>query len=76
MRTAKIFKSGNSQILRLPKDFQFQSSEVEIFKRDGDVIIREIPKNLAQAFVLLTKLPDDFFSEGRIDTPPQERDLF
>ncbi len=76
MRIAKIFKSGNSQALRLPKDFQFQNDEVEIFKRDGDVIVREIPKNLARAFELLTKLPDDFFSEGRMDTPPQERDLF
>lgn len=76
MRTAKIFKSGNSQALRLPKDFQFKSHEVEIFKKDGCLIVREIPKNLAQAFNLLTKLPDDFFPEGRIDTPPEERDLF
>jgi antitoxin VapB len=76
MRVAKIFKSGNSQALRLPKDFQFQSDEVEIFKRDGELIVREIPKNLAEAFTLLTKLPDDFFAEGRTDTPPQERDIF
>jgi antitoxin VapB len=75
MKTAKIFKSGNSQALRIPKDFQFQSDEVEIFKRDGDMIIREIPKNLAHAFTLLTKFPNDFFSEGRTDSPPQERDL-
>lgn len=68
MRIAKIFKSGNSQALKLPKDFQFQSNEVEIFRREGEVVVREIPKNLAQAFTLLTKLPDDFFSEGRIDT--------
>lgn len=76
MRVAKIFKSGNSQALRLPKDFQFQSDEVEIFKRDGELIVREVPKNLAEAFTLLTKLPDDFFAEGRTDTPPQERDIF
>lgn len=77
MRIAKIFKSGNSQALRLPKDFQFQCDEVEIFKRNGELIVREIPKNLAEAFTLLTKLPADFFAEDRIDTPPQERgDLF
>jgi len=30
MKTAKIFKSGNSQAVRLPKELQFDVSEVEI----------------------------------------------
>jgi len=76
MRTTKIFKSGNSQAVRLPKEFQFTSKEVEIFRRNGDVVIREVPKNLAKAFELLTKLADDFSLENRIDIPPQERDHF
>ena len=76
MKTAKVFKSGNSQALRLPKEFQFHTKEVEIFKRGQDVILREIPKNLTHAFELLTSLPDDFFSSGREDSPPQERDSF
>jgi len=76
MRITKVFKSGNSQAVRLPKDFSLQSDEVEIFKRNGDIIIREIPKNLTKAFELLTQLPDDFFSEEREDKPPQERDFF
>lgn len=74
MRIAKLFKYGNSQALKLPKDFQFHSDKVEIFRRDGDVIVREIPKNLARAFELLTKLPNDFFLEGREDSIPQKRD--
>ncbi|BAT58765.1 antitoxin VapB1 [Variibacter gotjawalensis] len=37
-RTAKIFQSGNSQAVRLPKDFRFDVSEVEI-SRDGDAVI-------------------------------------
>lgn len=76
MKITKVFKCGNSQAVRLPKDFQFNSEEVEIFRRNKDVIIREIPKNLSRAFELLTQLPDDFFSEGRDDTEPQERDSF
>ena len=75
MRTTKIFKSGNSQAVRLPKDFQLETDEVEIFKRDNEIVIREIPKNLKQAFELLTNLPDDFMSEGRKDTPPQKREF-
>lgn len=75
MRTTKVFKSGNSQAVRLPKDFQFYSDEVEIFRRGEEVVIREIPQNLAQAFALLIKFPEDFFEEGREDLPPQERDF-
>jgi len=76
MKIAKIFKCGNSQALRLPKDFQFSSKEVEIFKRSGDVVLREIPKNLRKAFELLVSMPTDFFSSEREDSPPQERDSF
>ena len=76
MITTRVFKSGNSQAVRLPKDFYMDSEEVEIFKRNGDVVIRQIPKTLARAFELLTQLPEDFFQEGREDLPPQERDFF
>lgn len=76
MKTTKVFKSGNSQAVRLPKEFQLKGEEVEIFKRNGDVVIREIPKNLARAFELLTQLPNDFFAEGRKDLPPQKREFF
>lgn len=76
MKTAKIFKCGNSQALRLPKDFQFKSTEVEIFRRGNDVILRERPNTLASAFKLLSSMPSDFFSFGRDDSLPQERDSF
>ncbi len=76
MKFAKIFKSGNSQALRLPKEFQFQSREVEIFRCGNDVILREKPKNLKHAFELLTSLPEDFFSESREDSLPQDREFF
>lgn len=76
MRLTKVFKSGNSQAIRLPKDFNLQGNEVEIFKRNNEIIIREVPKNLARAFELLSQMPDDFFADGRKDLPPQERESF
>jgi antitoxin VapB len=76
MTTAKIFKSGNSQALQLPKEFQFQCKEIEIFKRGEEVILREKPKNLKRAFTLLASMPDDFFSFEREDSLLQERDSF
>lgn len=74
MALTKIFKSGNSQAVRLPKEFRLNSDEVEIFKKGNDIIIREIPKNLAEAFKLLTKMPKDFFANGREDDLPQIRE--
>lgn len=76
MRKAKVFMSGNSQAVRLPRDFQFNSSEVSIEKKGGKIILWETPENLSSAFNLLTMLPDDFFSKGRQDLPPQDRENF
>ncbi|MGD0966476.1 MAG: AbrB/MazE/SpoVT family DNA-binding domain-containing protein, partial [Candidatus Acidiferrales bacterium] len=45
MRKARIFKSGNSQAVRLPKEFRFQVEEVEILRRGGDVVLREPKRN-------------------------------
>jgi antitoxin VapB len=75
MATTRVFKSGNSQAVRLPVDFQLATDEVEIFKRNDDIIIREKPSNLSKAFKLLTQLPEDFFANGREDSLPQERDF-
>lgn len=74
MRTTTVFKSGNSQAVRLPKDLQFDTREVEIFRRGEEIVLRRVPKNLAAAFDLLAALPDDFMAEGRQDTPPQPRE--
>lgn len=73
MKVAKIFKCGNSQALRLPKEFQFEAKEVEIFRRGNDVILREKPEDLSRAYELLTSMPDDFFEDGRVDSTPQKR---
>jgi antitoxin VapB len=74
IKTAAVFKSGNSQAVRLPKDFQFDVREVEILRRGDEVILRRIPSNIAAAFDLLTSLPPDFMAEGRNDLPPQGRE--
>jgi len=72
--TAKIFKNGNSQAVRLPKSCQFDVDEVEILRRGDEVILRKPRQNLSEAFDLLASMPDDFFAEGRDDAPPQDRE--
>lgn len=71
-RTTKVFQSGNSQAVRLPKEFQFDVDEVEIFRRGDEVVLRKKLQNLLQAFKLLASV------EGQIkrEQPPmQERDF-
>jgi antitoxin VapB len=73
MSKARIFKSGNSQALRLPKEFRFRVDEVEILRRGEDIVLREPKRNLGQAFAVLGAMPDDFMAEGRRDDAPQKR---
>ena len=73
MAIAKVFRSGNSQAVRLPKEFRFQTKEVEIFRRGQEVVLREKDKTLARAFELIAGLPDDFDIPGRRRDYPQKR---
>jgi len=73
MGTARVFRSGNSQAVRLPKQFRLKSKEVEIFRRGDEIVLREKDKNLARAFELLAGLPDDVELAGRENDLPQKR---
>jgi len=73
MSRAKIFKSGNSQAVRLPKEFRFRVKEVEISRRGDEIVLREPKRSLADAFEALASMPEDFMAEGRKDDPPQKR---
>lgn len=70
MDTAKVFQSGNSQAVRLPKQYRFESNEVLIFRRGDEVVLREKPTSLERAFDLICELPEF----DRQDDVPQERD--
>ena len=74
MDTAKIFKSGNSQAVRLPKAYQFDTTEVHIYRRGDEIILTRKPQNLAKAFELLTEISDDFMLEGRCQPSIQDRE--
>jgi antitoxin VapB len=72
MQISKVFKSEDSQAVRIPVELEFNTDEVEIFRRDDELVLRKKPASLAKAFHLLTQLPDEFMVD-RSDTPPQER---
>ena len=73
MATARVFRSGNSQAVRLPKQFRLTSKEVEIIRRGDELVLREKKRGLTRVFEILTGLPDDMFVEKREDKPPQRR---
>ena len=78
-RTAKLFRNGRSQALRLPAEYRFEGSEVYI-RRDpetGDVILSRRPDSWQGFFDLASRIgvPDAFLSD-RDGTLPQKRRLF
>lgn len=76
MATAKVFRSGNSQALRLPKEFRFKSKEVEIFRRGDEIVLREKRGVMSRAFELLNGLPDDMSpSDRQLDLPQKRKGL-
>ena len=70
---ARVFQSGNSQTVRLPKEFRFRSSSVEIFRRGDEVVLRESAATLEEAFDLLAGLSRDFFAGRRKGELPLEK---
>jgi len=78
-RTAKLFRNGRSQAVRLPADYRFDGTEVYI-RRDpatGDVVLSRKPESWEDFFKLADQVdwPNDFLSD-RDDRPPQRRKLF
>ena len=75
MAIARVFKSGTSQAVRLPRQFHLDVSEVEIFRRRDEIVLRPKSKlkGLARAFHLLAGMPDDFFPDVRGDSLPVAR---
>ena len=74
MTYARVFQSGNSQAVRLPKEFRLNVEQVEIFRRGEEIVLREKAPNAAAVFDALATLPADFMAEGRDDAAPQERE--
>jgi antitoxin VapB len=76
MTLARVFQSGNSQAVRLPKEFRFDVGQVEIFRRGDEIVLRAASVNGGVVFDSLARLPADFMQDGREDSEPQERENF
>jgi len=73
MGSARVFQSGNSQAVRLPKQFQLKSKEVEIYRRGDEIVLREKAGTMVRAFDLLAGLPEDLKRVAPNKDRPQQR---
>jgi antitoxin VapB len=82
IHTAKLFKNGASQAVRLPAEFRFDGDEVFVSRdeRTGDVTLSKRPsmKSWDDFFELLATVdvPADFMAERPLNVVTPERDLF
>jgi antitoxin VapB len=73
MLTSKVFTSGNSQAVRLPKEYQVSDKELFI-KKIGNTIILFPKDNPWELFEKsLNEFSDDFMSDGRKQPNMQKR---
>jgi len=74
MNTAKLFTTGRSQAVRLPKAFRMEGSEVRISHDGNKVILEPLDSTWDSLLQSLEKFPDDFMNNGREQPEMQERD--
>ena len=63
MKTAKLFKNGESQAVRLPREFRFNGDEVFIKRIGSAVILLPKAKSWDTLIDSLAKFPDDFMTD-------------
>lgn len=73
MTVAKVFWSGRSQAVRLPKEFRFETDEVSIKRRGNALIIEPIPESWNWLDALVGDVDEDFVRAAQEKPQPQER---
>ena len=75
MLTTKVFKNGNSQAIRIPKEYRIDTDELFINKIGNTIVI--FPKNDPWEMFKksLTGFSDDYFVGGRNQPKMQKRKI-
>lgn len=76
MKTAKIFTSGGSQAVRLPREFRLPGDEVRISRDGSRVVLEPIAPSGSALVEALAKFSDDMFVDGRQQPKMQKRRKF
>jgi antitoxin VapB len=76
MKTAKLFKNGESQAVRLPKEFRFEGTEVLIKRAGSAVVLFPKAKSWDALIHSLAKFPSDFMEEREQPRKAERRRTF
>ena len=76
MKTAKLFSNGQSQAVRLPKEFRFEGEEVFIKKAGNTVVLIPANHSWDTLFNSLTMFSDDFMTERSQPEQQAREDMF
>lgn len=74
MGFAKLFQNGNSQAVRLPKEFRLPGEVVKIFRRGNQVVLEPLELTWDSLFDSLDDFPEDFMENGRNQPEMPKRD--
>jgi len=74
MKTAKLFKNGQSQAVRLPKEFRMAGSEVYIKKEGEAIVLLPKEKSWESLFESLNHFEKDFKIERNQPEENQKRE--
>ena len=74
MQTAKLFKNGQSQAVRLPKEFRMAGKEVYIKKQGEAIVLWPKEKSWAPLFESLNHFEKDFRIERNQPEENQKRE--
>ena len=75
LKTARIFKSGNTQAVRLPKEFHLEGAEADIKRVGPGVLLMPKGDPWASLSDSLEKFSEDFLEE-RVQPPLETRETF
>ena len=73
MDTAKVFWSGRSQAVRLPRAYRVDGSEVRIRRRGQAIVLEPVPDSWEWLDALAGELDEDFVSAAREQPDATER---
>ncbi|MDX2150099.1 MAG: type II toxin-antitoxin system VapB family antitoxin [Bryobacteraceae bacterium] len=73
MDTAKIFWSGRSQAVRLPRAYRVEGPEVSIRRRGRAIVLEPLPETWEWLDDLAGEVDDDMVSAVREKPGPAER---
>lgn len=76
MTTAKLFQSGRSQAVRLPRAFRFDGKEVRVRRFGMGVLLEPTQIDIDAWFAALDRFTEPFMPEGREQPMAPPRDVF